>query len=1183
MPGRRVSAGRVVLAALTCAVTCASSAGAALAITTTPAQAASGVVAEMLFAAPDGHGGACSSHRPCTPGAAQARVRHEAGHMRGDIVVRLAPGDYRLTAPLHLDARDSGRNGHRVRWEGAPGTVFDGGRQVTRWSPVPGRAGLWSAPAPRGLSNTRQLYVNGVRAQRARGEVPVNLTRTDTGYTASSDVLAHWGNPSDMEFVYTAGESLWNVARDGLGQWTQPRCPIASISGSQITMAQPCWDNSNKRVEFPDIPGRTVSMVGPGSLTDDGRPTYLENARELLDQPGEWYLDRTAHRIYYEPRQGEDLRRADVEVPVLEKLIDGTGTPSAPVHDIAFDGIQFSYATWLGPSSGQGFSEIQAGYQITGRNGWAEQGLCHYVEGGTCPFGAWTQEPGNVSISYGRDIAFTNDVFAHLGAAGLQLGDGTQNATVRGNIVTDTSGNGIEIGNVDKAQSDDPADITRDVTVADNHLYDLPREFHGGVAILNGYSQHDLITHNQINHVAYSAISMGWGGWPDKVGDPATPNFSHDNVVSDNLIDDYMLMLDDGGGIYTQGITGTSMDTGEKVIGNVIHDQVGLGKNVYTDNGATYETVKGNVLYNAAYANVSSRHTDYRDDLGNNDPTLITDNWWQTADPDSDNKGLITQGNHLLSSPDAAPADVVDNAGLEPAYRGLLNRRVGGVAAPEAPERVGSFAAHSSVYVVWSPSIGNNGAPVDSYTATVTGDGQRHSATVSAADFRRLGYAVIAGLTDGTAYTATVTAHNRGGSSAVSLPAAPVSPHPLAGTRAKAPTGLKARAGTDAVSLQWTPPSDTGETPVLGYRITTSDGRTIMATGRDALITQPTAKTMIRVVNGLQPGVTYTFTIAAVTADGVGDPAAVSATVNNACDGAQLSVRPNSVLSRPGSSASVTTTLDNGCTTPMTDVALSLTAPAGYQVAPTGPVTVADLAPGDSASATWTVTVPSDAPPSAPLSARATFSADGGEHEAVTAAGAVDVPALSLAALFDNVGITDDTDTDGGNLDGAGSSLSAQALAAAGVTPGGPVTAGGLQFVWPDAAAGQPDNVVAAGQAISTAVSADTLGFLLAATYGPATGAGQIIYSDGTTQPYTLTAPDWYSTTGGDPAITMSYRNRSGNTQQSHPITISYATVPLQADKTVATVVLPNGNRTATSGQPALHVFALATSKGAIR
>jgi hypothetical protein len=140
----------------------------------------------------------------------------------------------------------------------------------------------------------------------------------------------------------------------------------------------------------------------------------------------------------------------------------------------------------------------------------------------------------------------------------------------------------------------------------------------------------------------------------------------------------------------------------------------------------------------------------------------------------------------------------------------------------------------------------------------------------------------LTGLTNGTAYTVTVRAANARGAGMASLPSAPVTPGPLAGAVAAAPTGLKARAGTDAVGLQWTPPAATGDTPVIGYQVTVSDGRTLLETGRDAIVTQPTAKAMIRVVNGLIPGTTYTFTIAAVTATGLGATATVTATTRTA-------------------------------------------------------------------------------------------------------------------------------------------------------------------------------------------------------------------------------------------------------------------------------------------------------------
>jgi hypothetical protein len=102
-------------------------------------------------------------------------------------------------------------------------------------------------------------------------------------------------------------------------------------------MAQPCWDNSTKRAMLPNG-SRTANLVGPKSVGN--QPEYVENALELLGTPGEWYFDRAARIIYYIPRPVEDLRHADVEAPVLETLISGDS-----VHNLRFEGIQFSYAT----------------------------------------------------------------------------------------------------------------------------------------------------------------------------------------------------------------------------------------------------------------------------------------------------------------------------------------------------------------------------------------------------------------------------------------------------------------------------------------------------------------------------------------------------------------------------------------------------------------------------------------------------------------------------------------------------------------------------------------------------------------------------------------------------------------------------------------------------------------------
>ena len=185
----------------------------------------------------------------------------------------------------------------------------------------------------------------------------------------------------------------------------------------------------------------------------------------------------------------------------------------------------------------------------------------------------------------------------------------------------------------------------------------------------------------------------------------------------------------------------------------------------------------------------------------------------------------------------------------------------------------------------------------------------------------------------------------------------------------------------------------------------------------------------------------------------------------------------------------------------------------------------------------------------------------------------------NLAASFNNVGITADTDTAPGNFDGGGASFSETALTTAKAGPGASIAASGVTFTFPNVAAGANDNTVAEGQTIKLSGSG-TLGFLVSADYGPATGSGSIAYTDGSTQSYSLTVPDWFSTTppsGGALAVSSAYQNRQGNTTYQGSGNIFSVPVALSAGKSVASVTLPAGGPL-TSGTPAIHVFALATS-----
>src|SRR5215469_15743329 len=105
-------------------------------------------------------------------------VRQRNSAMTADITVYLQPGAYRLSQPLALTARDSGTGGHNVIYASTSATempVISGGVAVTGWKLADPARNLWSAPAPAGFTNTRQLYIDGVRAARARGHLPITV------------------------------------------------------------------------------------------------------------------------------------------------------------------------------------------------------------------------------------------------------------------------------------------------------------------------------------------------------------------------------------------------------------------------------------------------------------------------------------------------------------------------------------------------------------------------------------------------------------------------------------------------------------------------------------------------------------------------------------------------------------------------------------------------------------------------------------------------------------------------------------------------------------------------------------------------------------------------------------------------------------------------------------------------
>ena len=276
-------------------------------------------------------------------------------------------------------------------------------------------------------------------------------------------------------------------------------------------------------------------------------------------------------------------------------------------------------------------------------------------------------------------------------------------------------------------------------------------------------------------------------------------------------------------------------------------------------------------------------------------------------------------------------------------------------------------------------------------------------------------------------------------------------------------------------------------------------------------------------------------------------------------------------VATPGSTLSVTTTFTNGATEPVRGAATALTVPAGWTATAQTPASFALVAPGQTVSTTWSVTVSANAPGGV-VTLTATTSYTGSDRlPPGTGSTTVNVAFATLAAAYNTVGVSDDADPAAGNLDGSGYSFSAQALASVGVTPGGTVTSGSTTFTWPDVPAGQPDTVTTAGQIIAMGGSGTSLSLLAAGTNGTQTGPLTVTYTDGSTSTSTVTVADWYSNVavpGCTLVVTAPYWNRPADSTfpRGQKVSLYAASIPLTAGKQVAYVTLPNNGR--------LHIFA---------
>ena len=526
-----------------------------------------------------------------------------------DVLVSMGDGVYRIERPLVFTTKDGGQDGHQVVWQAATDghPVISGSTQVRGWKPWAGKKEVYVADMPPGV-NARQLWVNDRLAPMAS----VEINRKD--YTFSREGMSPVASAGMLPDL----EGVRHLELRATGFFTERISPITRVLRGKLVMAQPAWDNNlwgYDTIERPFHP--------------ELQHLYVVNALNLLTKPGQWYLDSEKGKLYLWPAEEVEIRTADVELPRLAVLVSVSGSLEKPVHDLVFRGIRFSYTTWLGPSSSEGYVSQQSGSYLTGHaSAYPADPIATCGQG--CPAfesvrNEWKQMPASVQVSAAERVTFDGDVFAHLGQYGLGVGNdadamlsGTglaaSDVMVTRNVFTDCAGGAILAGGVQREahHPKDAREINRDVVIRNNRIRSVSEEYADNSAILSTYVTGAVILHNDISDVPYDAIDIGYGwGMHDAGGNAnyrermqgydwpqnlvySTPTTHRDVVVASNRIHGAKKLFHDGGAIYNLSASPGTLITENYVFDN--NGQIGL----YLDEGSRYITVRRNVVRDVA-------------------------------------------------------------------------------------------------------------------------------------------------------------------------------------------------------------------------------------------------------------------------------------------------------------------------------------------------------------------------------------------------------------------------------------------------------------------------------------------------------------------------------------------------------------------------------------------------------
>ena len=467
----------------------------------------------------------------------------------GGICICLEDGVYAQSAPLFIRPEDSGTpdSPTLIRAVENAHPVISGGVAVTGWKKGCDdpritkelRSKIWVAKAPsfgNRIVETRQMWVDGNKAQRA-AQFPDGVMERMIDF-----------NPEEQTIIIPASQigNLLNARRLEMivhQRWAIAILRVKSIDvrGEQAVIR---FHEPESHLEFAHPWPQPV--IGG----EKGNSSFcLTNALELLDQPGEWFQEYPSGTIYYYPRSEEDMETAEVIVPALETLMIVDGTLERSVRHIRVEGITFAHTSWMRPSY-QGHVTLQGGFPLLDAYKLHEPGLPEKAE---LENQAWIARPETAIRVRGTEhLTFSRCRFRHLASTGLDYEWAVSSSGIENCVFSDIGGTGILIGAFPDGGFEthvpfippEERNLCTDINIKNNLITDVTNEDWGGVGIGAGYVKNIHIVHNEVCHVNYSGICVGWGWTSLESG-------MKNNRIEANYVHHFARRLYDAGGLYT--------------------------------------------------------------------------------------------------------------------------------------------------------------------------------------------------------------------------------------------------------------------------------------------------------------------------------------------------------------------------------------------------------------------------------------------------------------------------------------------------------------------------------------------------------------------------------------------------------------------------------------------------------